>query len=141
MPLIDTSTEFGQRARRRLETEIVIWLITQGKNGTPQPSPVWFLPDSDDEILIYSQPDKPKLRNIDAHPTVALTFNATPDGDDVVIFHGEARIARDTPGADAVPAYIAKYDQAIAALDMTPESFGAEYSVPVRVKLARLRGF
>lgn len=141
MPLIDTSTEFGQRARRRLETEIVIWLITQGKNGTPQPSPVWFLPDGDDEIVIYSQPDKPKLRNISARPAVALNFNATDSGDDVVVFHGEARVDHDAPACSDVPSYVQKYAEGITGLGMTPESFAAEYSVPVRVKLARLRGF
>lgn len=140
MPLIDTTTEFGQRVRRRLDSETVIWLITQGANGTPQPSPVWFLPDGDDEIVIYSQRNKPKLRNIEANPTVALNFNATPDGGDVVIFHGEARIDRDAPAADA-PAYVEKYANGIAGLGMTPEGFADEYAVPVRVKLTRLRGF
>jgi PPOX class probable F420-dependent enzyme len=141
MPLIDTSTEFGQRVRRRLETEIVIWLITQGKNGTPQPSPVWFVPDGDDEIVIYSQPDKPKLRNISDRPTVALNFSATESGGDVVVFHGEARVDHDAPACSDVPSYVQKYAEGIAGLGMTPESFAAEYSVPIRVSLTRLRGF
>jgi PPOX class probable F420-dependent enzyme len=141
MPLIDTSTKYGQRVQRRLDTEIVIWLVTQGTNGTPQPSPVWFLPDGDDELVIYSQRDKPKLRNIAANPTVALAFNTSPDGDDVVVFHGEARIDHDAPSADAVPAYVEKYGRAIAALGYDPATFAAEYPVPVRVKLTKLRGF
>ena len=141
MPLIDTSTEFGQRARRRLDSETVIWLITQGKDGTPQPSPVWFLPDGDDEIVIYSQPEKPKLRNIAARPAVALTFNATESGGDVVIFHGEARIDEHAPACTGLPGYVAKYARGIAGLGTTPEGFAAEYSVPVRARLTRLRGF
>lgn len=141
MPLIDTSTEFGQRVRRRLDSELVIWLITQGRDGTPEPSPVWFVPQGDDQLLIYSQRDKPKLRNIEAHPTVALAFNTTPSGGDVVVFHGEARVDGDAPPATDVPAYVAKYGGGISALGMTTEDFAAEYAVPVRVKLTRLRGF
>ena len=141
MPLIDTTTEFGQRVRRQLERDIVIWLITQGKGGTPQPSPVWFLPDGDDEILIYSQRDKPKLRNIEAHPTVALAFNTDPTGDKVTVFHGEAQVDDDAPAASDLPAFLAKYGRGIEGLGMTPQSFSDEYSVPVRVKLTRLRGF
>jgi PPOX class probable F420-dependent enzyme len=141
MPLIDDTTEFGQRVRNRLASETVVWLITQGKNGTPQPSPVWFLPDGDDEIVIYSQRDKPKLRNITANPTVALNFNATESGGDVVVFHGDATIYEDAPSAADLPAYIEKYGNGIAGLGMTPQGFADEYSVPVRVKLTRLRGF
>jgi PPOX class probable F420-dependent enzyme len=141
MPLIDETTEFGQRVRRQLDSDIVIWLITQGKNGTPQPSPVWFLPDGDDEIVIYSQPDKPKLRNIEAHPGVALAFNTDPSGDQVSVFHGEARIDEDAPRANALPAYVEKYAAGIEGLGMTSDSFAAEYSVPVRIKLTKLRGF
>jgi PPOX class probable F420-dependent enzyme len=141
MPLIDTSTAFGQRVRRQLENEIVIWLITQGKGGTPQPSPVWFLAESDDEIVVYSQQNKPKLRNIEAHPTVALVFNTDPTGDEVAVFHGEARIDEDAPAASDLPAYIEKYARGIEGLGMTPQSFSDEYSVPVRITLTKLRGF
>lgn len=141
MSIIDSSTEFGQRARRRLDTEAVIWLTTVTPNGTPQPSPVWFLPDGEDAVLIYSQPNTPKVRNIAANPAVALAFNTTPGGSDVVIFRGEARVDDAAPAADDHPAYIAKYADDIAGLGMTPESFAAEYAVPIRVTLTKLRGF
>ena len=63
MPPIDFTTEFGQRALKRLQDEQVIWLSTTSPNGTPQPSPVWFV-WKDDRVLIYSQPDTPKIRGI-----------------------------------------------------------------------------
>jgi len=40
---LDTSTEFGQRAERRLRDEKLAWLTTVDAKGTPQPIPVWFL--------------------------------------------------------------------------------------------------
>jgi PPOX class probable F420-dependent enzyme len=81
------------------------------------------------------------VRNIEARPAVALNFNATGSGGDVVIFHGDARIDNDAPPCSDVPGYVAKYAASIARLGMTPEGFAQEYSVPVRVRLTRLRGF
>src|SRR4051794_10891046 len=105
--VIDTTTAFGERVARRLADETVIWLTTVGADGTPQPSPVWFIWDGS-EILIYSQPDKPKLRNIAANPRVALNFNSTDSGGNVVVITGNARVDPDAPRADAVPAYLEK---------------------------------
>jgi PPOX class probable F420-dependent enzyme len=141
MSLIDTSTEYGQRVARRLREEIVVWLTTQGADGTPQPSPVWFLLEDDGEVLIYSQRDKPKVRNIEARPAVALSFNSTPSGGDVVVFKGDARIDESLPAAVNHPAYLEKYAASIARLGSTNQQFSDEYSVPIRVKLTRLRGF
>ncbi len=39
---IDTSTDFGARAERHLQDDQVIWLVTVGADGTPQPSPSGF---------------------------------------------------------------------------------------------------
>jgi PPOX class probable F420-dependent enzyme len=86
---IDRESEFGQRVLRRLEREEIIWLTTCRPEGTPQPSPVWFHWDGE-ALLIYSQPDTPKLQNIAANPRVALNFNATPTGGDVVVLAGTA---------------------------------------------------
>ena len=56
---IDNSTEFGARIERQLNDELVIWLTTVGKSGTPQPNPVWFSWNGA-EILVFSQPGKAK---------------------------------------------------------------------------------
>lgn len=138
---IDTGTEFGQRVRRRLRDELIIWLTTVDGKGTPQPSPVWFLWQGSDTLLIYSQPDKPKLRNIAARPKVSLSFNTDEVGDDVIVFAGTAEIVPDLGPATGIPGYIAKYETGIANLNSTPDQFAAEYSVPIQVTLERVRGF
>ena len=138
---IDTGTEYGQRIQRRLETEPVIWLTTVDGKGRPQPSPVWFLWQGDGSLLIYSQRDKPKLRNIAARPEVALNFNTDASGDDVIVFTGTAEILPDRGPATGVPEYKAKYERGIRNIGFTPEQFDSEYSVPVRVTLGRVRGF
>ncbi len=140
MAVIDETSNFGKRVRERLNDDRVVWLITQGRNGTPQPSPVWFLPDGDDEVLIYSQPDTPKVRNIATNPTVSLAFNTDFHGGDVVVFHGEARVDEASPPASGIPAYVAKYQDGLDSLKLTPEAFSATYSTPIRVRLTRLRG-
>lgn len=140
MPLtLDTSTEFGARVERRLRQEVIIWLTTVRADGLPQPSPVWFLWDGQ-TLLIYSRPNQPKLRNIARSPKVALHFDSDGQGGDIVIFDGEAVITPGQPPADRVSDYVAKYAAGIAALGLTPASFAAAYSVPIRVTLHGVRG-
>ena len=65
---LDTTTEFGAHVARRLRDELIGWLVTVSPRGRPQPSAIWFLWDGASSLLIYSQPDAPKLRNIAANP-------------------------------------------------------------------------
>lgn len=136
---IDTSTEFGARVEQRLLADRIIWLVTTDGSGAPQPSPVWFLWDGE-TAMIYSQPNTPKVRNIADNPLVSFHFNSDEYGGDVVIFTAEASIEPEAPPASAVPAYIDKYDDGMKSISMTPESFAAAYSVPVRLRPTALRG-
>src|SRR5260221_14203990 len=70
-PMIATSPPAGRRAAERLRDEIIAWLATVRPDGQPQPSPVWFLWQEPD-ILMYSKPNTPKLRNLEGNPRVAL---------------------------------------------------------------------
>lgn len=136
---IDTGSEFGKRAARRLRDEMIYWLVTVDAGGTPQPSPVWALWDGA-TFLIYSQPDAPKLRNLGERPRVALHLDGDGRGGDIVIVTGDARIAVDAPPADRVPEYVAKYREGIKRIGMTPESFARAYSVAIRITPRNLRG-
>jgi PPOX class probable F420-dependent enzyme len=136
----DPTTEFGQRVERRLADEQVIWLVTTSADGTPQPSPVWFIREGD-TLLIFSKPDAPKVRNIRARPRVALHFNTDAGGEDVVVFVGTAALDTDSPAMDALPEYLAKYGPAIPNLGMTPEQMAEVYSQAIRVRLEKVRGF
>ncbi|WP_350276230.1 TIGR03667 family PPOX class F420-dependent oxidoreductase [Kribbella sp. HUAS MG21] len=137
---IDTSTDFGKRIERQLGDERVVWLTTVGKSGTPAPNPVWFL-WHDDEILISSQPDKAKLRNVSTHPQVAVNFNATHTGGDVGVISGTAVVDAAPISGAALAAYNTKYAEDIAGLGMTPDQFHADYSVLIRITPEKLRGF
>jgi PPOX class probable F420-dependent enzyme len=137
--MIDTTTEFGRRVARRLREEQVIWLTTVGKDNTPQPRPVWFLWDSE-TFLIYSQPNAHKLRHIARHPKVAINLNSDHQGEDVVVFAGEAHIAEDAPPANQVWEYAEKYQAGFVAIGMSAEEFAHSYSVAIRVTPTNLRG-
>ena len=136
---IDTSTDFGARAARHLQDDQVVWLTTVGRDGTPQPSPVWFLLDGD-TALIYSQPSTPKLRNIEQRPRISLHFNCTPSGGDVVILNGDASVETSAAAANANPAYVDKYRDGMRGIGMTPEAFAQSFSVAIRVRPTSLRG-
>lgn len=137
--MIDFSTPFGERAAGRLAKETVAWLTTVGADGTPQPSPVWFLWDGE-TALIYSQPNTPKVRNIERRPQVALNLDGDGHGGNIIVLTGEARLDPATPPGDQHPAYLAKYGDDIVRIGMDAARFAAAYSVPIRFTPTRLRG-
>jgi PPOX class probable F420-dependent enzyme len=139
--MIDLTSPFGRVALQHLESEYVIWLTTVGSNLAPQPRPVWFVWEND-SFLIFSQPKAHKVAHIKKHPTVALHFNTDETGDkNVIIFIGEAAIDLNCPPAHKVSKYFEKYKQGIADLPMTPEEFGEEYSVAIRIRATEIRGW
>ena len=137
---IDESTAFGARIARQLRDEVVIWLTTVSKSGTPAPVPVWFL-WTGEQVLICSRPDTAKLRNIGSRPRVSVNFNATHSGGDVGVITGDAAIDEKGLTDEERTAYNEKYAEPIAGLNMTPEEFHEDYSVLIRITPDRLRGF
>jgi PPOX class probable F420-dependent enzyme len=137
--LIDESTEFGARVARHLREEVVVWMTTVTPAGAPLPSPVWFIWDGAESVLMYSRPSA-RVRNVEANPRVTLNFGGDGGGGDIVVLSGRAAVDEDAPPVDSAHAYRAKYDDHIARIGMTPESFAGRYSVPVRVALTRVRG-
>src|SRR5215216_4416920 len=96
--MFDTTTEAEKRA------EQIAWMTTVRSDGQPQTVPVWFLWD-DEGFLIYSQPNRQKLRNIARNPRVGLNLNSNDRGGDVVRLEGTAKIVEDAPPASEVEPY------------------------------------
>lgn len=140
--MVDSSTEFGAKAARRLRQEGILWLVTVRHDRTPQPSPVWFFWDGE-TILIYSQPNTQKLRNIARSAKVALHLNTDQWGNEVVIVTGEARIEEAAPLAREVPAFVQKYVHELNSAKSL-EDFDRimnGYDVAIRVTPTGLRGW
>ncbi len=139
--MIDLTTDFGRRVKLHLDEEYFIWFTTVGADLTPQPRPVWFIWE-EDAFLIFSKPGAHKVAHIKEHSNVALHFNTDDKADeDVIVFLGAAQIDPGAPPAHAVPAYLEKYNTGMSELGMTPETFSREYSVAIRVKPTRVRGW
>ena len=135
----DRATAYGERVRRRLTDEMMIWLTTVGRDGTPQPNPVGFLWDGGDSLLTYSQTDARRLANIRRQPLVSLNFDSN-GGDDIVVLTGTAEILDDYPAVPDNPAWLEKYGEAIDARFGDAVKFAERFSVPVRIHLTRIRG-
>jgi PPOX class probable F420-dependent enzyme len=136
--VFDDTTDFGARAARHLREEVVVWLTSVSPRGAPLPMPVWFVWDGDESVSVYSQPGA-RVRNIESNPHVSLNCAGDGRGGDIVVLSGRATLDRDAR-ADADDAYVTKYTDHIARIGHTPESFADSYSVPVRIRLERLRG-
>jgi PPOX class probable F420-dependent enzyme len=127
-----------ERVESRLRTNLMAWLSTVSAAGKPDTVPVWFLLRDDETVLIYSQPGKAKLRNIEHNPSVALGLDVTDLGRDVIRLEGTATHRPDVPPADQVPQYAAKYTERIAAIFGTAERFAQLFSEAVVITPTRL---
>ena len=106
--MLDTTTEAGASADRRLRGETMIWLATVRSDGQPQSVPVWFLWDGE-TFLVYSRPGQQKLKNIGSNAWAGLHLNANDRGGDVVRVEGTTALAEDVPPANQVGEYVEKY--------------------------------
>ena len=136
--MLDPSMKAHAKAAERLRAEPVAWLTTVRADGQAQSTPVWFLWDGD-TFLFYSQPAAQKVRNVAANPRVSLHLNDDGTGDDVVTLEGAGTVEPDTPRADRVQEYLAKYQTAIEALGYEPGPFARTYSTAIRVRPTRAR--
>jgi PPOX class probable F420-dependent enzyme len=136
----DRASTYGERVRRRLTDEMMIWLTTVGRDGTPQPNPVGFLWDGGEGLLTYNQADARRLANIRRQPLVSLNFDSN-GGEDIVVLIGTAEILEHYPAVPDNPAWLEKYGEAIEARFGGAVKFAERFSVPVRVHLTRVRGF
>jgi PPOX class probable F420-dependent enzyme len=127
-----------ERVEARLRHNLMAWLTTVRPDGQPVSVPLWFLARDDGTILLYSRPDKAKLRHIAANPRVSLALDGTDIGRNIVRLEGVARRADDQPPADQHPAYLAKYLERIEALFGTPERFAAQFSAALLITPTRL---
>ncbi|HEV7193490.1 MAG TPA: TIGR03667 family PPOX class F420-dependent oxidoreductase [Jatrophihabitantaceae bacterium] len=139
MTALDIPAERRAQVEARLTSDIIAWLTTVRPDGRPDTVPLWFV-WKDGVFLIYSEPRKLKLRNLEHNPQVSIALDDTKGGDDVVRFEGTAMVVEGQLSADQVPEYVSKYEAHIRRLGYgDPESFAASFSVPVVVTPTRYR--
>ena len=124
----------------RLRTDPVLWLGSVRPDGRPHFVPVWFYWDGT-SVLILSQPNTQKLRNLRANPRVFLAVDDTRGGDDVALIEGTAELLPEPSAALDLPAYFEKYATPIAQFGWTAAGMAADYSQPIRVTPTRFLGW
>jgi PPOX class probable F420-dependent enzyme len=102
--------------------------------------PVWFLWDGE-TILIYSRPNKPKLRHITSNSRVSLNFNTDSEASFFSTLTGTLQPDPSAPAATGVPAYVEKYREQAAKLGWTPEQFASMYPVALRFTPEKTYGY
>jgi len=132
------SIEFSPEILDRLNKAYYLWFTTVRDDGTPQPTPVWFIYEND-TFLIYTMNSAQKLRNLADNPRVALSYTDSHDAETFLVIMGDAAVDRGVPPASKHPAYYAKYATGIPEIGMTPEQFDANFPVTIRVTPKRVR--
>ena len=133
------STEDRERVENRLRSNLMAWLTTVRSDGQPVTVPVWFLLREDGTILVYSQPQSAKFRNVGANAKVSLVLDVCDLGRNIVRIEGSAAPIHDVLPANQQPAYLAKYTERIGALFDTPERFAELFSAALVITPSKLR--
>ena len=130
--MLDLTKERDVHVDQRLHSDKIIWLTTVRSDGRPHTVPVWFLLDGE-SILIFSQPNTQKIRNLRDNPNVTLALDDSDDGDDVVVMEGKAELLKEKASELNPPGYFTKYSSSIEGMGETPERLAQSYSQPIRI--------
>jgi len=130
--MLDLTKERDAHIDERLRRELMMWLSTVRPDGRPHLVPVWFLWDGE-TILIFSQPNQQKLRNLQHNPNVVVALDTAGQGDDVVMIEGKAELLDDPKVSTALPAYAEKYKERLELYGWSGESMAQDYSQAIRI--------
>ena len=130
--MTDTAKPQNAHVEERLQTEPIVWLSSVRPDGRPHLVPVWYYWDGS-TVLIFSQPNNQKIRNLRHNSNVMLALEAKDGGDDVVMFEGKAELLQQ-PSSQVLPTgYEQKYTEGFKNIGMTKEQMLASYSQPIRI--------
>jgi PPOX class probable F420-dependent enzyme len=134
--MLDLNNPDEAHVDERLREALVVWLGSVRPDGRPHLVPVWFLWDGT-TVLIFSQPNNQKVRNLRHEPRVILALDDTDDGADVITLEGIGELVTEPETTTELPAYVAKYDREMRDINLTPQRLAATYSQAIRVTPTR----
>lgn len=136
--LLDLTDPMQARMAARLEQEEHAYLTTVRSDGRPHTVPVCFLWDGT-SILIFSQPNTVKCRNLSQNPHVSLALDSFRPDIFPIVIEGTAALV-DEPGVDfMMPAYVAKYTPLGKRLGWPLERLAQVYTQAIRITPTRIR--
>jgi PPOX class probable F420-dependent enzyme len=130
--MLDPDSVKDARIDARLRSEPIIWLATTRPDGRPHLVPVWFWWDGS-RVLIFSEPDNQKVRNLRRSPHAMLALDTADQGEDVVMIAGEAELLAEPATATMPAGFADKYASLFARLGSSAAEMAARYSQPIRV--------
>src|SRR5688500_6932787 len=105
-------------------------MSTVGPTGRPHPIAVWFWWDGD-SILIYSEPETRKIRDLRQNSAVALALETREEGEAVIFFEGEAELTAEPTTALMPEGFGEKYEHLFPGIDSSPAKMAAQFSQPI----------
>ena len=125
-------------AEKALENDIVGWLTTVTPEGEPQTSVVGYL-WTEGEIVIYTMPNAPKVRNIQANAAVSFNLNTDRYGDRWVSIEGVARIDANSGSMADHAAMSAKYAEPLEHWQMDAAEVSDLVSTVIWIRPTKVR--
>ena len=130
--MLDSASPNDAKVYARLRVEPIIWLATTRPDGRPHLVPVWFWWDGA-SVLIFSEPDKQKVRNLRHSPHAMLALDTADEGEDVVMIIGTAELLVEPAMAVMPPAFADKYAALFARLGSSAGEMAVRYTQAIRV--------
>jgi PPOX class probable F420-dependent enzyme len=125
-------------AREHLEHDAVAWLTTMAPDGRLQSSLISFV-YADNELLLYSDPKAPKVRNLEASPHVSFHLQSDPFGDHWLIVEGRAVVDPTVLPLDEHPAYVAKFASLYPHWGLDLKTAARDVSAAIRIEPTHVR--
>jgi PPOX class probable F420-dependent enzyme len=135
VPILDHTPESTHR-QARLRDDLIAWLGSVRPDGRPHLVPVWFSWD-DEDLLVLSQPNTQKVRNLKRDPRVTIALDDSRMGRDVVLLEGESTLIPVADQTVRVSAYIEKYAEFLADMEWLPDAYIEEYSQAIVIRPTR----
>lgn len=125
-------------AREHIERDAVAWLTTAAPDGGLQSSLISFV-YAEGELLFYSDPRAPKVRNLEASPQVSFHLESDPFGDHWLIIEGRAVVDPTVLPLDQHAAYVAKFTALYPHWGLDLTTTARAISAPIRIEPIHVR--
>lgn len=122
----------SSHVRSRLEGDVVLWLTTTRRDGSPVSRPVWFVWDGD-AIVVYSRPAAHKVTHLRERPQASVHFEGGVEGDDVVVIDVRGEVLPDAVPPSQLGSYTSKYAGRIERLGLSRERYDALFTTQLRL--------
>jgi PPOX class probable F420-dependent enzyme len=136
--MLDLSDPRQAGIAARLSQEEFAYLTTVRPDGRPHTIPVCFLWDGA-TILIFSQPNTVKCRNLRQNPHVSLALDSFGRDNTPVVVEGTAALVDDPDVAFMMPANVTKYSALAERIGETFEHLAQLYMQAIRITPTRIR--